>query len=132
MKIKMVASLALGMMLAVSGCGTGHDRPDDSQETVTVQTEKGEVEILANPQRIADISGVSDILYIIGHKPVATADADAYNLTEFPTYLAEVLDGARIVGYSMSETVDIEGVLASEPDLIIINPRQEQVYDQLS
>jgi iron complex transport system substrate-binding protein len=96
-----------------------------------VNTLRGAVSIPADPRRIADASGISDILCIIGRKPVATSDSDAYDYTRFPSYLAELLDGAVIIGYPMSDTVNVEAILAVEPDLIIINPRQEKAYEQL-
>ena len=103
-----------------------------ASDTRTVNTLRGPVSIPANPQRIADGSGVSDILCIIGRKPVATSDSDAYDYTRFPSFLEELLDGAVIIGYSMSDTVNVEAILAVEPDLIIINPRQEKAYEQLA
>ncbi|MDR3146985.1 MAG: ABC transporter substrate-binding protein [Treponema sp.] len=99
--------------------------------TRTVNTLRGAVSIPAQPRRIADASGISDILCIIGYKPVATSDSDAYDYTRFPSYLEELLAGALIIGYPMSDTVNVEAVLAVEPDLIIINPRQEKAYEQL-
>ncbi|MDR0350762.1 MAG: ABC transporter substrate-binding protein [Coriobacteriales bacterium] len=50
----------------------------------------------------------------------------------FPSYLEDLLQGAVIIGYPMADTVDVEAVLSVEPDLIIINPRQEKAYDQLA
>lgn len=134
---KSILILTAGLTLALfTACGQGNtqEAPSTSggSETRLVTTVNGEVEIPAAPERIADISGVSDILYLLGNKPVATADSDAYDYTRFPVYLEKELDGAAIVGYPMSDTVDIEGVLASDPDLIIINPRQEKALEQLS
>jgi iron complex transport system substrate-binding protein len=63
---------------------------------------------------------------------VATSNSDAYDYTRFPSYLEGLLAGAVIIGYSMSDTVNVEAVLAVEPDLIIINPRQEKAYEQLA
>lgn len=130
---------------ALAGCGSSTQNTEtttkpvstsetqiDPSKTKVVKTANGDVTILANPQRIADISGVSDMLYILGMKPVATSDSDAYDHTKFPIYLEKELEGATIVGYPMTETVDIEGVLASKPDLIIINPRQEKIFEQLN
>jgi iron complex transport system substrate-binding protein len=71
------------------------------------------------------------MLCIIGYKPVATADSDAYDYTRFPTYLQDLLSGSVIIGYPMADTVNVEAILAVEPDLIIINPRQEKAYEQL-
>lgn len=114
--------------------GTNEDSEDTSQsntETVIVKDVKGEVEIPANPQRIVDLSGNSDILSILGYKVVGTANSDAYDYTKFPSYLEEVLEGATILGYSMQDTMDIEAVMNVEPDLIIISTVQEKMYDQL-
>jgi iron complex transport system substrate-binding protein len=142
-----LAALVAASLLLVGAC-TNSSAPDDAgantanentgtagtEEPTTrmVETLRGQVAIPANPQRIADASGVSDILTILGHKPVATSDSDAYDYTRFPSYLEDLLKGATIIGYPMAESVDIEAVLQAEPDLIIINPRQEKAYDQLA
>lgn len=60
-------------------------------ETVTVTDVRGEVEIPADPQRIVDLSGNSDILSILGYSVVGTANSDAYDYTKFPTYLEDTL-----------------------------------------
>lgn len=112
---------------------TGKDSGETSQntdETVIVTDVKGEVEIPANPQRIVDLSGNSDILSILGYSVVGTANSDAYDYTKFPSYLEDVLDGATILGYSMQDTMDVEAVMNVEPDLIIISTVQEKMYDQ--
>ena len=46
--------------------------------------------------------------------------------------MAETLKDTKIVGHSMMDTADIEGILSVEPDLIIMSPRQEKIYDQLA
>lgn len=100
--------------------------------TVTVTDVRGEVEIPANPTRIVDLSGNSDILAILGYSVVGTANSDAYDYTKFPVYLEETLAGAEILGYSMQDTMDIEAVMNVNPDLIIISTVQEKMYEQLS
>ena len=102
-----------------------------SAGTITITDAKGEVEIPATPARIVDISGNSDILSILGYSVVGTANSDAYDYTKFPAYLEETLKGAQILGYSMQDTMDIEGILSLEPDLIIMSKVQEKMYDQL-
>lgn len=89
-------------------------------ETIIVTDVRGEVEIPADPQRIVDLSGNSDILSILGYSVVGTANSDAYDYTKFPTYLEDTLQGAEILGYSMQDTMDIEAVMNLAPDLIII------------
>lgn len=103
-----------------------------SDNTVTVTDVRGEVEIPANPTRIVDLSGNSDILSILGYSVVGTANSDAYDYTKFPVYLEETLEGAEILGYSMQDTMDIEAVMNLNPDLIIISTVQEKMYEQLS
>ena len=45
--------------------------------------------------------------------------------------MKDQLGDAKVVGHSMMETADIEAILACEPDLIIMAPRQEKIYDEL-
>ncbi|EIA23972.1 Putative periplasmic binding protein, partial [Candidatus Arthromitus sp. SFB-2] len=98
---------------------------------ITVKDSIGDVQIPKNPKRIVDLSGNSDILSILGYSVVGTANSDAYDYTKFPSYLEETLKDAKILGYSMQDTVDIEGVLNLNPDLIIISKTQEKMYEQL-
>lgn len=99
--------------------------------TVTVTDVRGQVEIPANPQRIVDLSGNSDILNILGYHVIGTANSDAYDRKKLPSFLENKLSDAKIVGFSFQDTMDIEGILPLEPDLIILSTRQEKMYEQL-
>lgn len=114
----------------VSGCQSRQEA-SSSDKTITVRDTKGEVEIPAEPKRIVDLSGNSDILSLLGYPVAGTANSDAYDYTQLPTYLQEPLQGAKILGYSMQDTMDIEGILELHPDLIIISGVQEKMYEQL-
>ena len=116
------------------GCASNNTTNEDktTENTVTVTDVRGEVEIPANPKRIVDLSGNSDILSILGYKVVGTANSDAYDYTKFPSYLEETLSGAKILGYSMQDTMDVEAVMNLNPDLIVISTVQEKMYDALS
>lgn len=116
------------------GCGNtnGTSESQSAGTTVTVTDIKGEVEIPAEPQRIVDLSGNSDILSLLGYKVIGTANSDAYDYTKFPPYLEEALKGAEILGYSMQDTMDVEAIMNLNPDLIVISTVQEKMYDQLS
>lgn len=134
-KGKLIKTICVACIAAMAfvGCGkTSSNNESTKTDLVTVTDARGEVEIPANPERIVDISGNSDILSILGYDVIGTANSDAYDYTKFPTYLEDVLDGAEILGYSMQDTMDIEGIIALEPDLIIISSVQEKMYDQLS
>ena len=131
--LKSLLVLATAATMLV-GCGQTENSGADvaQQETVTVTDVRGEVEIPAEPQRIIDLSGNSDILSILGYSVIGTANSDAYDYTKFPSYLEETLQGAEILGYSMQDTMDIEAIMNLNPDLIIISTVQEKMYDQLS
>ena len=122
--------MLLGTLGFVSGC-QGRQEASSSDKTITVRDAKGEVEIPAEPKRIVDLSGNSDILSLLGYSVAGTANSDAYDYTQLPTYLQEPLQGAKILGYSMQDTMDIEGILELHPDLIIISGVQEKMYEQL-
>lgn len=135
-KTLLVAGMSM-VMLAGCGANTGSDKVPVTEnttveKTITVTDVRGEVEIPAEPKRIVDLSGNSDILALIGYKVIGTANSDAYDYTKFPSYLEETLQGAEILGYSMQDTMDIEAVMNLNPDLIIISTVQEKMYDQLS
>ena len=136
MKINLLKKLLIPCMAAVFfvGCGVNGGTSEDkkSENTVTVTDVRGEVEIPAEPKRIVDLSGNSDILSILGYKVIGTANSDAYDYTKFPKYLEETLKGAEILGYSMQDTMDVEAVMNLNPDLIVISTVQEKMYDQLS
>ncbi|NFU00323.1 iron-hydroxamate ABC transporter substrate-binding protein [Clostridium botulinum] len=133
---KLKSILLIGLTIAtigiVTGCSNNNDSKTSSkQETRIVQSVKGEMEIPKNPQRIVDISGSSEELVLLGHTPIATANVDSYETDKVPSYIEEKLGNAKVVGHSMMDTMDIEAILSAEPDLIIMAPRQEKIYDQL-
>ena len=136
MKKKILKTLVATCMTAMMfvGCASNGASNEDktSENTITVTDVRGEVEIPAEPERIVDLSGNSDILSILGYKVVGTANSDAYDYTKFPSYLEDTLSGAEILGYSMQDTMDVEAVMNLNPDLIVISTVQEKMYDQLS
>lgn len=130
-RIKALAVLTLALAtFGLIGCSSDNAQQQDT-DTRVVETVKGEVEIPANPKRIVDISGSSEELLLLGHNVVGTANVDSYDTENVPAYMKDSLGDAKVVGHSMMETADIEAILACEPDLIIMAPRQEEIYDQL-
>ncbi len=137
---------ATAISLAITSCGsdtadntentstTSEEQTETSEstDTVTVTDVRGEVEIPANPSRVVDLSGSSDVLTLLGYNIVGTANSDAYDYRKFPSYLEDMLGEAQILGYSMVAEMDVEAILSLEPDLIVISTVQEKMYDQLS
>lgn len=136
MKNKVLKAIVATCMTAMMfvGCASNGTANEDktTENTVIVTDVRGDVEIPADPQRIVDLSGNSDILSILGYDVVGTANSDAYDYTKFPSYLEETLKGAEILGYSMQDTMDVEAVMNLNPDLIVISTVQEKMYDALS
>lgn len=134
MKKKRFLVLISAVLVSVSifvGCKSKKEEVKKENEKKVVKTVKGDVEIPVNPKRIVDISGSSEELLILGHVPVATANTDPYKTNEFADYIKDKLASAKIVGFSMSDTMDIEAILGTDPDLIIMSERQEKIYEQL-
>ncbi len=132
LKTLVLLSLTIATLGIVTGCSSNNNSKTSSkEETRIVQSVKGEMKIPKNPQRIVDISGSSEELVLLGHTPIATANVDSYETDKVPSYIEEKLGNAKVVGHSMMDTMDIEAILSAEPDLIIMAPRQEKIYDQL-
>ena len=136
MKNKVLKAIVATCMTAMMfvGCASNGTANEDktTENTVTVTDVRGDVEIPADPQRIVDLSGNSDIFSIFVYVFVGTANSDSYEYTKFPSYLEETLKGAEILGYSMQDTMDVEAVMNLNPDLIVISTVQEKMYDALS
>ena len=130
--LKKLLAVCITSMLFVGCTNTNTSTVKEEKKTIKVTDVKGEVEIPANPERIVDLSGNSDVLSILGYKVIGTANSDAYDYKKFPTYLEDTLKGATILGYSMQDTMDVEAIMNLNPDLIVISTMQEKMYDQLS
>lgn len=137
MKKRIIAvAMACAFMFSAIGCSKSGSQTENSQnqnsEIRVVTDANGEVTIPANPERIVDLSGCSDTLALLGYNVVGTCNSSGYDYTKIVSYLEDTLQNAQVLGYSMSETVDIESVIALNPDLIVISKTQQKSYDQLS
>ena len=132
LKALVALSLTIATLGIVTGCsGTNNNKESNKLETRIVKTAKGKVEIPADPKRIVDISGNSEELVLLGYTPVGTSNVDSYKPDAVPAYIKDKLGEAKVVGHAMEDTADIEAILGLNPDLIIMAPRQEKIYDQL-
>lgn len=136
LKTLMLLGLSVTMVGLFVGCSSDQSKEQNKEqvkaETRVVSTLKGDVEIPVHPERIVDISGSSEELFILDYKVAGTANIDSYATDRVPSYMEEELGDVAIVGHSMMDTMDMEAILAVEPDLIIMGQRQEKIYDQLA
>jgi iron complex transport system substrate-binding protein len=103
----------------------------DTNGTRMVTDARGNVEIPVNPLRIADISGSTEELLILGYKPILTGNTDMGNPSEITPILKKQLPNVSTAGWFQTE-VNLEAIIAASPDLILAGPTQDKIYDQLS
>ena len=129
MKKRFLATLSMAMLLAVGvvGCSTGttEEAPKEESKTVVVTDQKGDVEISVNPKNVVVLDyGSLDIMTKLGVEPVALPKSS------LPSYLDKYKDDKYVDLGSVKE-FDLEKINEVEPDLIIIEGRQEAFYDDL-
>lgn len=130
MKRKIINILSTVMLLAVGvvGCSTGNSGTQDKGEEnkkVIVTDQKGEVEVPVNPKNVVVLDyGSLDIMTKLGVEPVALPKGS------LPGYLSKYKDEKYVDLGSLKE-FDLEKINAAEPDLIIIEGRQESYYEDL-
>ncbi|MEQ3550304.1 ABC transporter substrate-binding protein [Pseudonocardia nematodicida] len=141
---RLVAALLAGA-LALAGCsagGGGAAGSDVDSGTRTITTDRGELEVPADPQRIVVLSGgLAGYLYALDVPPVAT-DTRVLGVTNFdggfPPAWAEPAQAAGTEQLPAGEQLSIEAVAAAEPDLIIgggqgiTAVQAEEAYDRLA
>lgn len=133
MRKKIIAILGMVMALSVGvmGCTSNSAKTDNnvaSQEenkTIVVTDQKGEVEVPVNPENVVVLDyGSLDIMTKLGVEPVALPKGS------LPEYLSQYKDEKYVDLGSLKE-FDLEKINAVEPDLIIIEGRQESYYEDL-
>lgn len=107
---------SLSMAVSLAGCSSSNSNDDETKqensETRIVETDKGEVEIPANPQRIVSDYYLGEFL-AVDTKPII---ASPYALDN--PYLAEYIGGIEPMNITSAETSQ-EMIAAAEPDLIV-------------
>lgn len=106
---------------------------EQTPETITIKSLDGnqtviELEVPYNPERIAILDMAAlDILdnLNVGDRVVGSAGVSL-------DYLSEYADNSEIVNLGTIKEVDLESVMACEPDVIFIGDRLASYYDALS
>lgn len=128
-------------VVAVAGCSSDAE-PAAESGTRPIQTQKGTVEVPANPQRVVVLNGaLAGYLYDLD-VPVVAADTRVLGVTDRsgkfpPTWEADATEqGTEVV--PIGQTVNVEFVASKQPDLIIGGgqgfpaKQSTDAYDQLS
>ncbi|MFU7516375.1 siderophore ABC transporter substrate-binding protein [Clostridium sp. HCS.1] len=129
MKKRFLGLLSMVMLLLVGvvGCSTANteEAAKEENKTVVVTDQKGEVEVPVNPKNVVVLDlGSLDIMTKLGVEPVALPKSS------LPSYLEKYKDDKYVDLGSLKE-FDLEKINEVEPDLIIIEGRQESFYEDL-
>ncbi|MFE6076458.1 ABC transporter substrate-binding protein [Paenibacillus sp. NPDC057886] len=140
LSIGIIIVLLVALCTACASSNTGSDKSataigaSGSSETAVsdkkriVASEKGDISIPADPQRVVGLSVVyPEFLYALGVKPVAVQNYHP----EFPAYLQDALKDTLKTG--LAQTPNFEAILSTQPDLIIAPVWwSDKDYDQLT
>lgn len=98
----------------------------ENKETIVVTDRKGQVTVPKDPEKVVvlDYSAL-DTMEVLGEEAIAVPKAN------LPDYLSEYKD-SKYEDLGSLKKFDIEKINELSPDLIIIEGRQEDFYDELS
>lgn len=117
--------IALGGFFALSKLNVNKESALAGKEMVTITHRKGETKVPKNPERVVVLDyGSLDIMNTIGKEPIGLAKA---NLTN---YLSKYKDD-KYADVGTLKEIDMEKINELNPDLIIIEGRQESFYEEL-
>ena len=141
--VRALSAAALAVLLGlVAGCGSGVDGGGEAAGTRTITTDKGPLEVPADPQRVVVLNGgLAGYMYALDEPPVAT-DTRVLGITNFdggfPPAWAEEARAAGTEQLPAGDSLSIEAVAAAQPDLIIgggqgiTAVQAAQAYDRLA
>lgn len=122
-------------ILIVTACGNPQASGEAGQAKLKViENPNGEkVKIPLNPRRIADLSGSTEELLLLGIEPIASGNVDFGKKTAFSPTIKNRLSADTVnVGW-YAEPINPEVVASAKPDLIILGTLfNENLYEQLS
>lgn len=119
--------LALGVIIALSGCTGNQQQKESTGKSVTVIHIVDTVEVPVNPQRVIvlDFSALENLDYL-GIKPVAIPKSGV------PSHLSKYKDDPSIADVGTVVEINLEKINELQPDLIIIGGRLADFYKDLS
>lgn len=137
-----VAALGLGVSACSSGDGSGSADYSATSDTRVISTDRGDIAVPVDPQRIAVLSaGLAGYLFTLD-APIAITDTRLLGVTNldggFPPQWADKAEAQGTEELPAGETLDIEAIALAHPDLIIGGGQgfsavlAGEAYDQLA
>lgn len=131
---KKVLTVILSATMALSASALAYAAEEESQETVTISTLNGdqesvEIEVPYDPQRVAILDMA--VLYMMDNWGLDDKVVGMPKSSKID-YLMEYNENEDIVNLRTLKEVDMEALMACEPDIIFIGGRLSSQYDALS
>lgn len=116
----------IGGSVFLSKSGENNKKVETKQETIVVTDRKGNVTVPKDPEKVVVLDYSSlDTMSVMGEEAIAVPKSS------LPTYLESYKD-EKYVDLGSLKKFDMEKINELDPDLIIIEGRQEDSYDELS
>jgi len=145
---RLLATVVCAFALAACGGGDGDGQPGAAEPAAsgatglpadkyprTVQTVRGEVKIESAPQRIVVLDGQSLDTLVALKAPIAAYDLGSDDKRDVAPWLSDVPGEFKPGLVGADGSVDVQAVLAADPDLIVVDPftaKDGEVYKRLS
>ncbi|WP_297435772.1 siderophore ABC transporter substrate-binding protein [uncultured Clostridium sp.] len=124
--VGLVVAGLIGGAFVISGAGKNNKVQEDAEKTIVVTDRKGEVTVPVDPEKVVVLDYSSlDTMQILGEEAIAVPKSS------LPEYLDKYKD-EKYTDLGNLKKFDMEKINELEPDLIIIEGRQEDSYDELS
>ncbi|NLK93812.1 MAG: ABC transporter substrate-binding protein [Clostridiales bacterium] len=130
MNKKVISIVAIIIVVLIGGVslfkGNNSKKANNVDEVILIEHKYGETEVKKNPEKVVVLDyGALDIMNAAGIDVVALPKAS------LPKYLSEYNDD-KYVDIGGLKEFDMEKINELNPDLIIIEGRQEEYYEELS
>lgn len=135
-----ICGVALVCAFLLAACGstdrttneTAAAQASTAPSTRVVEHALGEAEIPTGPQRIVVLNPYSTLDYLIALDvtPIGSTGGEGLDDYPFGYWLQGRTDGVEMVGGTIEP--DLEKIAAVEPDLILSNPWQEDIHEELT
>lgn len=125
--VLIAAAAAAGLTLSACGSNDAVPASQEGPETITVQTNTGELTVPVNPERVVALDSTSfETLHEFGITPVAVPKE------LLPASLSEWADNPDIIDVGTHREPRLEEINAAEPDLIVGGKRFAEYTETLS
>lgn len=124
--VGMTVAVLLGGVAVIEISGQNKKITENKEKTIVITDRRGEVTVPKNPEKVVVLDYSSlDTMSVLGEEAIAVPKAS------LPTYLDSYKD-EKYIDLGSLKKFDMEKINELDPDLIIIEGRQEDSYEELT